>query len=208
MICFVTHAQNRKYVLTLQNRSSQTDSGAMPSQMLELQDVPAASFTTPRNARRSQADHNNVVTSTTDFEKQECLTVTSDIHHERTITTSNSGHDQSADSTCTDNRRDSPKFEMVVTGIDTPLCSRYQRRVTTTIGIVIMCYMVCMLPMTVTMAIEGWFGSSNVPRNVRPVVWFLASMNSATNPIIYAFRIKELRKCLCDWIRHLTNRAR
>lgn len=77
--------------------------------------------------------------------------------------------------------------------------SRSQTSAIKTIMILAISTIVCMVPMNVLVFIEGWYDSSFFSTNSRQVIIYIASLNSAINPIIYAFRIYEVRAILQVW---------
>jgi hypothetical protein len=80
--------------------------------------------------------------------------------------------------------------------------NRTHRKALLTIGLVVVCYCMCMVPQTIVVfSMQGWDPSSVISRSTRHLVVYLATLNSAVNPVIYAFGIKKLRACFVDWIR-------
>ena len=77
--------------------------------------------------------------------------------------------------------------------------SRSQSSAIKTIMILAISTIVCIVPMNVMVFIEGWYDSSFFSTNCRHIIIYIASLHSAINPIIYAFRIYEVRASLQAW---------
>ncbi|XP_076079923.1 uncharacterized protein LOC143050206 [Mytilus galloprovincialis] len=74
--------------------------------------------------------------------------------------------------------------------------SRSQKSAIKTISLLALSMMVCLVPMNIMILVEGFYGFSIFSSNQRHIIIYIASVNSAVNPIIYAFRIHEVRQTI------------
>lgn len=65
-----------------------------------------------------------------------------------------------------------------------------------TISLVVVSFIVCWLPVTIVYFLIALEGNRNIYRGVLTLTIILSHFNSAIDPIIYAYRIKEVRKVL------------
>lgn len=74
--------------------------------------------------------------------------------------------------------------------------SKSQRNAIKTIIIMASSMTICLLPMNIMLFIEGWNGFQYFTTKQRHLIVYAATLNSAINPFIYAFRIHEVRETL------------
>lgn len=79
------------------------------------------------------------------------------------------------------------------------------RRVFVTIGIILLVLNVCMTPLDMVFVIE-WKSATLASRATKFVLLATSLLNSAINPLIYAFRIRPFRKACITFIRKLFRR--
>ena len=79
--------------------------------------------------------------------------------------------------------------------------SKTHKKAVVTISILASCLLVCLTPMLLMCSLDGWLGAENYVFSTegRHFVVFIASINSAINPLIYAFRVVEVREILKEW---------
>lgn len=74
--------------------------------------------------------------------------------------------------------------------------TRSQRAAIKTITIMAICMIICLIPLNIMFFLEGWKGFSFLTSKQRLLIIYIASLNSAFNPVIYSFRIYEVRETL------------
>jgi hypothetical protein len=71
--------------------------------------------------------------------------------------------------------------------------SKFEKRATVTVGLIVLILSVCLIPLLVTLGLEAWVPEFMVTRSLRNYMAYLAVLNSFFNPLLYCFRVKEFR---------------
>lgn len=81
-----------------------------------------------------------------------------------------------------------------------PRMAKHQTRAIQTLTMLAVSLFITMTPMLVfAIFMQGWVQDFVLNRQVRHIISYIAVLNSALNPVIYAFRVPEIRTSLRAW---------